>query len=68
MQVLEEASPATPMTPQRLVASGGLTGFGVAQDLLLLDFSPPDQAPQEFRVTPYDTARVSTPRPGVSGD
>ena len=67
IKVLEEASPSKPMTPQRLVVSGGLTGFGVAQDLLLLDFSAPDQAPQEFRTTQYDATQISTPRPGVSG-
>jgi hypothetical protein len=66
-QVLEEDIPNKPMTPQRLAVSGGLTGFDVAQDLLLLDFSSPEQAPAQFRAVPYDAARISTPKAGVSG-
>ena len=53
-------------TPKLLIPSGGLTGFGVAPDLLMLDFSSPEEAPEEFRAVPY----FEMPReikPGLSG-
>ncbi len=47
--------------------SGGLTGFGVAQDLLNIDFSPPEDAPEEFRAVAFNEKRVTTLRSGKSG-
>lgn len=52
----------------KYVVSGGLTGFGVAQDLLHVDFSPPEEAPEEFRAVPFNEKRVTTLRSGKSGD
>lgn len=66
LQVLEEDEPGAPPTPQRLIVSGGLTGFSVAQDLLRLDFSPPEEAPREFRARPYDMQTVTSAKSGVS--
>lgn len=51
----------------KYVVSGGLTGFGVAQDLLNIDFSPPEEAPEEFRAVPFNEKRVTTLRSGKSG-
>ena len=33
--------------------TGGLTGFNVAKDLMKLDFSPPKEAPEEFRALTF---------------
>ena len=33
---------------------GGLTGFGVAKDLMKLDFSNPEDAPEEFRAVTFN--------------
>ncbi len=66
-QALEEDEPSKPPTPQRFVASGGLAGFNVAQDLLNIEFSPPEEAPDEFRSMEYDAERITTLRSGVSG-
>ena len=33
--------------------SGGMTGFDVAKDLLKIDFSPPKEAPEEFRALSF---------------
>ena len=33
--------------------TGGLTGFAVAKDLMKLDFSPPSEAPEEFRALTF---------------
>ncbi len=63
----EEERARQPPTPQRYVASGGLASFNVAQDLLNIDFSPPEQAPPEFRAVPYDSQRITTLSSGVSG-
>ena len=49
------------------MVSGGLTGFGVAQDLLNIDFSPPEDAPEEFRAVAFNEKRVTTLRSGKSG-
>ena len=68
MQVLEESdseyeTPKAPTPKKQLVVSGGLTGFGVAQDLLQIDFSAPEEAPEEFRAVAFYEA----PKPGLSG-
>lgn len=34
--------------------TGGLTGFNVAKDLLKLDFSNPEEAPEEFRAVVFN--------------
>jgi len=34
--------------------TGGLTGFNVAKDLLKLDFSSPEEAPEEFRAVVFN--------------
>lgn len=39
--------------PDRFVPSGGMTGFDVAKDLLKIDFSPPKEAPEEFRALSF---------------
>ncbi|DBB00990.1 TPA: hypothetical protein ACH3X1_000896 [Trebouxia sp. C0004] len=46
----EEAQP----NPDRFIPSGGLTGFNVAKDLLKLDFSSPEEAPEEFRAAVFN--------------
>jgi len=51
----------------KYVVSGGLTGFGVAQDLLNIDFSPPEEAPAEFRAMAFNEKRVTTLKSGKSG-
>ena len=51
----------------KYVVSGGLTGFGVANDLMFIDFSPPEEAPEEFRATPYNAKKITTLKSGVSG-
>ena len=33
--------------------AGGLTGFEVAKDLMKIDFSPPSEAPEEFRALTF---------------
>ena len=62
----EEARPKTPK--QDIVVSGGLVGFGVAQDLLKLDFSPEEVAPPEYRAVPYNAALPQRLRSGASGE
>lgn len=49
------------------MVSGGLTGFGVAQDLLHIDFSTPEEAPEEFRAQPFNAKRITTLKSGLSG-
>ena len=49
------------------VVSGGLLGFGVAQDLLNIDFSPPEEAPDEFRAMAFNEKKVTTLKSGKSG-
>ncbi len=66
-QALEVLAPSKPQTPQRFVVSGGLARFNVAQDLLNVDFSPPEDAPAEFRAVQYDSERITTLKSGVSG-
>ncbi|KAL3162306.1 hypothetical protein ABBQ32_009993 [Trebouxia sp. C0010 RCD-2024] len=39
--------------PDKFVPSGGLTGFTVAKDLMKIDFSPPQEAPEEFRALTF---------------
>ena len=71
MQALEEDDEDDSKTKKAIpkyVVSGGLTGFGVAQDLLNIDFSPPDEAPEEFRAVPFNEKRVTTLRSGKSGE
>ncbi|BDA41180.1 hypothetical protein COCOBI_01-8350 [Coccomyxa sp. Obi] len=53
--------------PPKYVVSGGLTGFGVAQDLLHLDFSAPEEAPKEFKAMPFNAKRLTTLKSGLSG-
>ena len=50
------------------VVSGGLTGFGVAQDLLNIDFSPPEEAPDEFRAMAFNEKKVTILKSGKSGE
>ncbi|KAK9842240.1 hypothetical protein WJX81_002174 [Elliptochloris bilobata] len=63
-----EDDPQSPKAPKLLVASGGLTGFGVAQDLLKIDFSTPEDAPEQFRAKPFDAGEAVEIRPGLSGN
>ena len=37
---------------------GGLTGFSVAKDLMKLDFSNPEEAPEEFRAVTFNAPRA----------
>lgn len=37
-----------------LCLAGGLTGFEVAKDLMKLDFSSPEEAPEEFRAVTFN--------------
>lgn len=67
LQALEEDEPRTPRTPQQFVVAGGLGGLNVAHDLLNLDFSAPEDAPDEFRNVQYDSQRITTLRSGLSG-
>ena len=62
----EEEKKAKKAKP-KYVVSGGLTGFGVAQDLLNIDFSPPEEAPEEFRAVPFNEKRVTILKSGKSG-
>ena len=71
VQALEEDDEEDSKTKKAIpkyVVSGGLTGFGVAQDLLNIDFSPPEEAPEEFRAVPFNEKRVTTLRSGKSGE
>lgn len=85
----EAEEPQSPKPAKLLVASGGLTGFGVAQacnlnacvpvacpglakqahpqDLLRIDFSPPEEAPEQFRAMTFNAHGVVEIRPGLSG-
>jgi hypothetical protein len=56
-----------PPTPMKIVASAGLVGFNVAQDLLSLDFSTPEEAPDEFRAVPFNSQKSVEVKPGLSG-
>lgn len=38
--------------------AGGLTGFTVAKDLMKLDFSNPEEAPEEFRAVTFNAPRA----------
>ena len=60
-------APDTPATPQSFIVQGGLASFEVAQDLLYLDFSQPEHAPQEFRMLSYNPERTTSLRSGISG-
>lgn len=89
-----EEEPQSPKAPKNVLkASGGLTGFGVAQasccfvhlcelpsadpvcltlrgtaqDLLRIDFSTPEEAPEQFRAIAFDAKEVVEIRPGLSG-
>lgn len=46
-------TPKAPSPKKKLIVSGGLTGFGIAQDLLQIDFSPPEEAPEEFKAVAF---------------
>lgn len=61
----EETEKAKPVP--KYVVSGGLTGFGVANDLMFIDFSPPEEAPEEFRAMPYNAKKLTTLKSGISG-
>jgi hypothetical protein len=54
-------------SPMKVVASAGLVGFNVAQDLLTLDFSTPEEAPEEFRAMPFNSQKSVEVKPGLSG-
>lgn len=62
----EYDSPKAATPKKKILVSGGLTGFGVAQDLLQLDFSAPEEAPEEFRAVPFFEEPRQV-RPGLSG-
>jgi hypothetical protein len=68
----EESDPDTPShkppTPMKVVASAGLVGFNVAQDLLTVDFSTPEEAPEEFRAMPFNSQKSVEIKPGFSGE
>ena len=64
----EEENDKPKKAKPKYVVSGGLTGFGVAQDLLHIDFSPPEEAPEEFRAVPFNEKRVTTLKSGKSGE
>ena len=51
----EEEDPETPKvpTPKKIIVSGGLTGFGIAEDLLKIDFSTPEEAPEEYKAVAF---------------
>lgn len=72
LQVLEESesdygdTPKAPSPKKKLVVSGGLTGFGIAQDLLQIDFSPPEEAPEEFKAVAFYEEPKQI-KPGLSG-
>jgi hypothetical protein len=66
LEPLEELA-RQPQTPQRFVAAGGLASFNIAQDLLNVEFGPPERAPEQFRAIPYDAQRITTLSSGVSG-
>lgn len=56
LQVLQEDDdPDTPKapTPKKIIVSGGLTGFGIAEDLLRIDFSTPEEAPEEYKAVAF---------------
>ena len=36
-----------------MLCAGGLTGFNVAKDLMKLDFSTPEEAPEEFKAVMF---------------
>ena len=68
-QVLqEEEDPDTPKppTPKKIIVSGGFCGFGIAEDLLRIDFSTPEEAPEEYKAVAF-FEEPRTIRPGVSG-
>lgn len=44
----------TQVQKQCSCGTGGLTGFNVAKDLLKLDFSSPEEAPEEFRAVVFN--------------
>lgn len=69
MQELDDEDDDKPAekAPPKYVVSGGLTGFGVAQDLLHIDFSPPEEAPKEFKAMPFNSKRLTTLKSGLSG-
>ena len=60
-------TPKAPTPKKRLVVSGGLTGFGIAQDLLQIDFSPPEEAPEEFKAVAFYEEHKQI-KPGLSGE
>ena len=63
----EEEEEAAPPKKKENVVSGGLIGFGVAKDLLELDFSDPEVAPPEYRAVAYNQAPPVRLRSGLSG-
>ena len=60
----EEEAPSK----KKNVVSGGLVGFGVAKDLLELEFSDPEIAPPEYRAVAYNAAPPVRLRSGLSGE
>lgn len=65
----EESDADTPKaaTPKSIVVSGGLTGFGIAKDLLQIDFSTPEEAPEEYRAVAFYEEPRSLKPGGPSG-
>ena len=59
-------TPKAPTPKKKLIVSGGLTGFGIAQDLLQIDFSPPEEAPEEFKAVAFYEEPKQI-KPGLSG-
>jgi hypothetical protein len=59
-------TPKAPTPKKKIIVSGGLTGFGIAQDLLQLDFSPPEEAPEEFKAVAFFEEPKQI-KPGLSG-
>ncbi len=66
-QELDEEEEKPKKQLPKYVVSGGLTGFGVAQDLLHLDFSAPEEAPKEFKAMAFNAKRITTLKSGLSG-
>lgn len=53
LQAVEASVPRTRLTPQTTVASGGLSGLGLDEDLLRWEVTPPERAPADYRAVSY---------------
>ena len=65
--LLDDVKEEKPKEKPKYAVSGGLTGFPCANDLLFIDFSPPAEAPEEFRAVAYDSNKLTTLKSGISG-